>query len=355
MKKKILVFIVMLCLSLFAYNKVQAGFIIDYGELSELPGSGEANWMAWWLTDGDGRPAEILTEDNTNSGDDEDIGYSELSVIFPTLDSDTNLEWIIQVENFATPPIPGVLDDVNMLFGGLGSFSGTLWQTTFDWTNTEAFTDHGIVASEEAFACPIIYDPALVEPNTYKFYGQPGTYLIYRSQNASGAGNGASNGRYFYFDTVTTTSTIGSFVDESTGSNWYIVFQVDETNTPIGCHSEPADPTGVSITDFSAQYSAEKTAIELAWQTASEVDVLGFNVLRSTSEVGAQVQINEEQVDVAHPGQMDGSRYTFDDNSVSIGQTYYYWIELIKTDSSGESVGPEAAFAGFRLFLPFVN
>ena len=339
---------------------VLAGASFDYGELPGAPPAGAANWVAWNENSeiAPGFPFEILTEDSTNCELGENIGYSEYG------DGDSNVEWWIQIENFETlPRVAPFFDDIYFVFGGLGeTFSGILWRYTInEWIKTESETEHLAenVEQESSVACPTIYDPVdVAEGKEVRFYGQPdSTYHIYRSQNGSGAGNGASNGQYFWIATVPTDEFgNGSYLDDTTEESWYLVIQANPgTNEIIGCHSEPVDPTGVSITDFSAQYSAEKTAIELVWQTASEVNILGFNVLRSNSEGGARVQINEEQVDVANPGQMEGSDYSFDDYAVTMGQTYYYWIELIKTDSSRESVGPEAAFSGFRLFLPFVH
>lgn len=340
--------------------QVLAGASFDYGELPGAPPVGAANWVAWNDQGeiSDGFPIEILTEDNTNCELGENIGYSEYG------DADANIEWWVQIENFFfSPRTAPFSDNIYFVFGGLGgTHSGTIWRYTIDeWIITESATEHLAenVTQESSVACPIIYDPAdVAEGKEVYFFGQPdSTYHVYRSQNGSGADNGASNGQYFWIATVPTDEIgNGSYVDDTTEESWYLVIQADPTtNEIIGCHSEPADPTSVSISDFSAAYTTEKTAIELSWQTASEVDILGFNVLRSTSEVGARIQLNEDQVAVENPGQMDGSNYSFDDYDVTMGHTYYYWIELIKTDSSRESVGPEAAFAGFQLFLPFVH
>jgi hypothetical protein len=360
MRKKIILITSIIVVSLLVFGTVQAGFLFDYGELEGYPGAGEANWMAWWLTDGVGRPAEILTEDNTNSINGEDIGYSDIYDIGTEIEpEDAYLEWILQVENFATKPIPGVLDDVNLLFGGLGTFSGTLWEKTFDWTNTEAFTDNGLVPAltGDYPACPLLYEPLEVTPNTYTFYTeQPGTYLVYRSQNASGAGNDASNGRYFYFDTVTEDEIsfgIGSFTDTAPDPKWYIVFQVDENNTPIGCHSEPADPTNVRVLEFTAEYNPIEQAVDLAWVTTSEIDMLGFYILRSESETGVGSKVNEEMILVENPGGT-GASYTYTDETVEMGKTYYYWLEVVDTSGRSE-FGPRTVRTTYQLYIPLFN
>jgi hypothetical protein len=182
-------------------------------------------------------------------------------------------------------------------------------------------------------------------------------YHVYRATQPSGAGNQLSAGRYNYLLTTTTDSTgIGSFTDVSAVESWYVIIRADPgTNELVGCHSEIANPTDVSLTDVTATYQYETQSIEVAWETASEVDILGFNVLRGMTEFAAGVQLNEDFVAVDKPGQTDGSTYTFSDNDVLFGSTYYYWIEVVGMNGSRERVGPERAFVGFRLFMPFIQ
>ena len=65
-----------------------AGAVFDYGTLAGKaegdppPPEGTVNWVAWWDED-NGIPYEILTEDNTNCIDGEDLGYSK--VIIPQM------------------------------------------------------------------------------------------------------------------------------------------------------------------------------------------------------------------------------------------------------------------------------
>jgi len=250
-----------------------------------------------------------------------------------------------------------------MVFGGLGeTFSGTLWRYTIEeWIITESATEHLAenVEQESSVACPTIYDPVdVAEGKEVRFYGQPDSaYHIYRSQNGSGADNGASNGQYFWITTVQSDEFgNGIYIDDTNEESWYLVIQADpESNEIIGCHSERADPTGVRMGEFTADYDVATPSIELVWETASEVDILGFNVLRSTSETGQRVQLNANLIPVENPGQMIGDRYTYSDTDLLLGETYYYWIEIFGLDSSRESIGAQSARAGFRLFLPFVN
>ena len=363
MHKKMIIIVSLVVVSLLIYSSVQAGYLFDYGELQGHPGAGEANWMAWYRTYPDGRPLEILTEDNTNCIDGEDVGYSDIFDIGEEIeDEDAYLEWILQAENFSSQPFGGA-DEIKLLFGGLGSHSGTLWKEIFLYDNTEPYTDHGLVPSLEGDypACPTLYEPTASDPTTYSFYStQPGIYLVYKSQNASGAENGASNGRYTYFTQVPTTTGYGTFTDTSTGPNWYIVFQFDpENDEPIGCHSEPADPTNVELGEFSVSYNSIKSAVEISWETINESNILGFNIYRSTSESGLKVMIHTE--DAESPGQTDGYQYTFDDFNVEPCKTYFYWIEIDHLTGNDEMAGPKSVWipggdCGFFQYLPiFLN
>lgn len=243
-----------------------------------------------------------------------------------------------------------------MVFGGLGTtYSGTLWRYTIDsWIITESQTEHlaSNVTTESAPACPLLYGPFDVSGDTtYTFFGAPGTYHVYRSQNASGAGNGASNGQYFYLFTVEADAFgYGSFVDNTTEQSWYVVIQADpDSNEFIGCHSEMGDPTAVTIFGFEATYNTTTKAVDLVWQTTDEVDMLGYNVLRSTSEGGLKTQVNTELINLD-----PDHAYEFTDDTVEMGTTYYYWIEWVETDDDRGTEGPEDVQTWFGYFVPLI-
>ncbi len=361
-------------LTVLTVIQVIAGASFDFGELPGAPPEGEANWVAWNDQGeiSDGFPLEILTEDNTNSKLGENIGYSEYG------DGDTNVEWWIQIENFFyLPRTSPFSDNIYFIFGGLGdTYSGSLWQYTIDqWIITESATEHfpEDVITFSGEACPIISVQPIPEPvnpeegRTFSFSGtMPGvTYHIYRSQNASGANNGASNGQYFYIDTVTIPENKNLYVyTDNTpiqdGPAWYLVIQADpDSNAIIGCHSEEGIPTNVTMGEFTAFYDDEKSVVVLEWETVSETNIVGFNVFRGTSEtlVGS-VKINTAIIPAKQPGSPVGDIYTFEDADVVDGQTYYYWIEILTNDMSDQTVGPKSVTipepAWFYYFLPLL-
>jgi hypothetical protein len=84
-------------------------------------------------------------------------------------------------------------------------------------------------------------------------------------------------------------------------------------------------PTAVDLISFSA--SSGNGSVELAWETATELDNLGFNVYRAGSADGVRSRINSALIPSQAPGSAVGATYTFVDESASPGVTYYYWLE----------------------------
>lgn len=375
-KKLILSVILAGVLTAAVVLQVIAGAVFDYGTLAGKaeadppPPEGAVNWIAYWRTFANGIPREILTEDSTNAEDGVDLGYSK-GIINPDI-----VHWVLQIENFNVQPESydpefGEHNPIYIVFGGVGEeFSGTLWKYTIPyWLITESITNQDKVPihTTEGAACPIIEaQPVSGIERTVYFSGQPNAYyLVYRSRNGSGhPTNTASNGQYFYRTTATTNeSGLGFFTenDDFTGPNWYLVIQADSgTNAIIGCHSEEGVPTNVRVFDFSAVYQPETHTVELAWETASELDMNGFNVLRGTSQGGEPTQINAEMIPtLGPPGDLEGNRYSFTDDALGDAQTYYYWLEIVGTSGRQERVGPEMvtiANAGetYYYYLPLI-
>jgi len=102
-------------------------------------------------------------------------------------------------------------------------------------------------------------------------------------------------------------------------------------------------PTVITLTSFTAQVKGAQ--VDVAWTTGSEVDTVGFNVLRSTAAAGPFTQVNTGLVPAQGTG-AGGASYTFLDASATSGQTYYY--ELVDLDNQGQSTihGPVSVAVG---------
>ena len=331
-------------------NVVLAGGTYDYGTLVNNPPV--ANWVAWRTADVEGGiPQWILTEDNTANGVGENQGYLDLG--------GGNYYWLIQVENFLTNANG---DEVNMIFGGLGSSGGNLYYKSFNWNSS---TDPSIDPTLHQPAvdiwgpgsCPVIDVENTPESgNLITFSGQPGTYFIYRSQNPSDANNGASNGRYSYLGSTNIgPQGIASYSDSTGLASWYTVIKAGDSEIELGgCHSESGVPTSVDIADLTATYNPSTNSVDVEWVTVSDASLRVFNVLRSESEHGLQTQLNTEMINVNTIGSITGNTYSFIDDTIERGKTYYYWLEVIELDESKSYNGPVSVTTGYMIYLPLM-
>jgi hypothetical protein len=95
-------------------------------------------------------------------------------------------------------------------------------------------------------------------------------------------------------------------------------------------------------------------AIHLEWETATELNSLGFHLYRGQSRAGDRQRLNNTLIPAQNAGVPTGSIYSWQDQDVDAGTTYYYWLEDV--DARGESRlhGPvESALPAYRLLPPF--
>lgn len=116
--------------------------------------------------------------------------------------------------------------------------------------------------------------------------------------------------------------------DTDSASDWTNT----STETPSGI------PTSVSLVSFTAR--SAKTRIIMRWETASEFDVVGFNVLRSINSVGPYVQINPTLIPAQNSGGVSGASYRYVDAEVVSGTTYHYLLETVSPDGRSQRFGP---------------
>lgn len=116
-------------------------------------------------------------------------------------------------------------------------------------------------------------------------------------------------------------------------------------------------PTAVSLAALNV--SVQGQAVEVSWDTASEIDNAGFNLYRSTSEDGPGTRLNANLIPAQAPGSPAGFHYAYLDSAgLAPGATYWYTLEDISASGVATrhepvsvlyGAGPNAvSLSGFR-------
>jgi hypothetical protein len=118
-------------------------------------------------------------------------------------------------------------------------------------------------------------------------------------------------------------------------------FGARQTPWDIGADDTVATtPTRVDLVSFEA--SAANGAVELRWETATELDNLGFHLYRATSEGGPYERVTAQLI----PGlgsSPEGATYRYVDSGLENGTTYFYQLEDVETTGATELYGPISA------------
>jgi len=95
--------------------------------------------------------------------------------------------------------------------------------------------------------------------------------------------------------------------------------------------------TAVALSSFAA--TGADSAVELAWQTGSELSNLGFHVYRAMSEAGPFTRITASLV-AGLGSSPQGARYSYRDAGLVNGRVYYYKLEDVETTGISRLHGP---------------
>jgi hypothetical protein len=114
-----------------------------------------------------------------------------------------------------------------------------------------------------------------------------------------------------------------------------IVLNSDNPQYPTGGGPGGEFILPVELTSFSAEPGAG--IVTLCWETASEVENIGFNVLRSIERDGAYTKINQELIPGAGTT-TEPQSYSYVDEDIS-GGLYFYQLEAVSTDGEKQLSG----------------
>jgi hypothetical protein len=146
------------------------------------------------------------------------------------------------------------------------------------------------------------------------------------------------------FQALETTHGMLSFGDVY----YYDTFGVSDLITDTGTATLP-----VELSAFTATYNTTNGYTTLAWTTASENDVIGFNVYRSTEdEFDTSKKINAEII-AGQGTTTEINTYEFVDlDQLNFEVKYYYWLESVEFGGisivySSINITPEEGTGGF--------
>jgi hypothetical protein len=98
-------------------------------------------------------------------------------------------------------------------------------------------------------------------------------------------------------------------------------------------------PTAVELRSFTGT-GAEKS-VKLSWETASELDNLGFNLYRAERPNGLKTKINEALIPAnVPPGSPAGAVYDYVDLDLAPRHGYWYWLEDVDINGRTMLHGP---------------
>lgn len=93
------------------------------------------------------------------------------------------------------------------------------------------------------------------------------------------------------------------------------------------------------VAGYYAWQGYNRATVIVEWTTASELDMAGFNLYRSETQSGPFEKVNQGLI----PGSSDpltGGSYTYEDNNVKPGVTYYYELEDVAVSGGTGRFGP---------------
>jgi len=96
----------------------------------------------------------------------------------------------------------------------------------------------------------------------------------------------------------------------------------------LGFWQWASEPTAVELARFEAWPEGLRT-VHVQWETAQELDNLGFNLYRSNTRLGPKLKLNREMIPSnVPPGSPFGAVYDWIDTfRLRPGRAYFYWLE----------------------------
>ena len=94
-----------------------------------------------------------------------------------------------------------------------------------------------------------------------------------------------------------------------------------------------------AVLSFHTILNWDQPEVIVEWETASELDTIGFNVLRSENPEGSYMQVNSQLIPTDSDS-LTGNQYTYHDTVPKAGTTYFYMLEEIEITGNSNRHGP---------------
>jgi hypothetical protein len=176
------------------------------------------------------------------------------------------------------------------------------------------------------------------------------TFYFDSSDMIGGSQCGENTKVYHYHGGSWQAETVSAYDCSST---LYSITATDVSSfSPFVLKSE-GGATAVDLVSFTA--TRQDGAVLVAWETATEVDNVGFNLYRGVSADGLYTKLNGALIPSQSPGSIFGAAYTWLDTDVQPGVTYYYKIEDVAVGGVRTMHGPISASAQNATKLALVS
>ncbi len=139
------------------------------------------------------------------------------------------------------------------------------------------------------------------------------------------------------------SGTSGGFTGIATAPGPHTGDQVVFSNVSVanlGSYFTLGNGTPTAVTLVSFEVIPQETAMLVTWETAQELDHVGFNLYRSTAFEGPYTQLNDALIPPQFPGEAMGGTYEWLDTDVQPAVVYYYRLEDIDVKGVSTFHGP---------------
>ncbi len=102
----------------------------------------------------------------------------------------------------------------------------------------------------------------------------------------------------------------------------------------------PDEEVSAAVTVSSFAVKAQGNQVQASWVTATEINNVGFNILRSTAQSGTYVKVNANLIPSQCLGCVAGANYSYTDASAAPGQTFFYKLQAVDNKGGTQLFGP---------------